>query len=131
MLSRNLLIHRDPSAHLGYTKVPLSDTVPADDDSGPITNQDIERSRQRAKHFLTIHVLGSIFLLGTSLIIMLIIVFTSQETMQEKVFFPLDYIIYIFLPMLGLSLGISVLLVRPYHRCDCSGGEVPSGNVIV
>ena len=111
--------------------MPLSDTVPADDDSGPITNQDIERSRQRAKHFLTIHVLGSIFLLGTSLIIMLIIVFTSQETMQEKVFFPLDYIIYIFLPMLGLSLGISVLLVRPYHRCDCSGGEVPSGNVIV
>merc|ERR1712018_136954 len=42
---------KDPSAHLGYTKVPLSDTLPADDDSGPITSQDIERSRQRAKHF--------------------------------------------------------------------------------
>ncbi len=62
---------------------------------------------------------------------MLVIVFTSRKAMQAKVFFPLDYLIYIFLPTLGLSLTFSVLLVRPYHRCDCSGGEIPSGNIIV
>jgi len=118
---------RDPSSHLGYTKVPLGELFP---ETSP-TDKDIERSRQRGKHFLTIHVLTSIFILGSSLIAMLIIVFTNFETMQSKVVFPLEYLTYLFLPLLGLSLAISILLVRPYHRCDCSGGEIPSGNVIV
>jgi len=118
---------RDPSSHLGYTKVPLGEMFP---ETAP-TDKDVDRSRQRGKHFLTIHVLTSIFILGSSLIAMLIIVFTSHEVMQSKVVFPLDYLTYLFLPLLGLSLAISLLLVRPYHRCDCSGGEIPSGNVIV
>lgn len=95
------------------------------------TDKDIERSRQRGKHFLTVHVLTSIFVLGTSLIVMLIIVFSWPEMMQAKVAFNLNYLIYVFLPLLGLSLALSVLLVRPYHRCDCSGGEIPGGNMIV
>ena len=122
-----VFIFRDPSSHLGYTKVPLGELYP---ETSP-TDKDIERSRQRGKHFLTIHVLTSIFILGSSLIAMLIIVFTNFETMQSKVVFPLEYLTYLFLPLLGLSLAISILLVRPYHRCDCSGGEIPSGNVIV
>ena len=112
---------------MGYTKVPLAEMYP----EVPPTEKDIERSRIRGKHFLTIHVLTSIFILGSSLIAMLIIVFTSYDSMQSKVIFPLEYLTYVFLPLLGLSLAISILLVRPYHRCDCSGGEIPSGNVIV
>lgn len=123
-------LFRDPSGHLGYTKVPLNDNLPASAELSP-TDKDIDRSRKRGKHFLTTHVLSSIFILGTSLITMFIIVFTAQTEMQPKVIFPLEYLTYLFLPLLGFSLGASVLLVRPYHRCDCSGGEIPSGNAIV
>ena len=35
------------------------------------------------------------------------------------------------LPTMLISLGLAVLTVRPYHRIDCSGGEVPKGNIIV
>jgi hypothetical protein len=97
----------------------------------PPTDKEIERSSERTKYFLTMHVLSSIFLLGTCLIIMLVIVFTSPTVMGSRVAFPLQMTTYLFLPILGLSLGLSVFLVRPYHRCDCSGGEVPEGNIIV
>ena len=122
------LFFRDPSSHLGYSKVPLSETLP---ETSIPSEKDIERSLQRGKHFLTVHVLTSIFILGSSLIVMLIVVFSDRQTMQSRVAFPIDYLIYIFLPLLGLTLGLSVLLVRPYHRCDCSGGEIPTGNAIV
>ena len=95
------------------------------------TVADIESSKERAKHFLTVHVFSSIFILGTSIIVMLILVFTSPDLMSERVSFPTIWLTYLFLPILGLSLGASVILVRPYHRCDCSGGEIPSGNIIV
>lgn len=119
---------RDPSAHLGYTKVALEDTLP---EAEIPTEKDVERSRQRAKHFLTVHVMSSGIILGSSLIFLLIYVFTNRELMQQRVAFNLDLLVYLFLPLLGLSLAFLVLLVRPYHRCDCSGGERPSGNVIV
>ena len=97
----------------------------------PPTDQEIERSGARAKYFLTMHVLCSVFVLGTSLIIMIALVFTHTEDMSARVNFPLNLLSYLFLPILGLSLGLSVLLVRPYYRCDCSGGEPPKGNIIV
>ena len=120
------VIHfRDPSTYIGYSKVPMNETI----ESPNI--KDIDRSKERAKHFLTIHVFSSIFILGTSLLVMLIMVFTSPDLSSEKVAFPLSWLTHFFLPILGLSLGASVLLVRCYHRCDWSGGEKPSGNIIV
>ena len=120
------MIHfRDPSTYIGYSKVPMNETI----ESPNI--KDIDRSKERAKHFLTIHVFSSIFILGTSLLVMLIMVFTSPDLSSEKVAFPLSWLTHFFLPILGLSLGASVLLVRCYHRCDWSGGEKPSGNIIV
>lgn len=118
---------RDPTSHLGYTKVPMM----LDDPQLPPSDKEIARGQARSKYFLTVHVLCSIFLVGGSLVLMLILVFTAQAEFQYQVAFPLTYLINIFLPILGLSLGLSVLLVRPYHRCDWSGGEVPSGNIIV
>ena len=120
-----VLHFRDPSTYIGYSKVPMNETI----ESPNI--KDIDRSKERAKHFLTIHVFSSIFILGTSLLVMLIMVFTSPDLSSEKVAFPLSWLTHFFLPILGLSLGASVLLVRCYHRCDWSGGEKPSGNIIV
>ena len=116
---------RDPSTYLGYTKVPLAESLE------PPTEQDEEKSNDRTKHFLTIHLLSSIFILGTSLLVMTILVFTKPDLMADRVAFPSMWLTYLFLPILVLSLGISVLLVRPYHRCDCSGEKIPSGNIIV
>ena len=36
--------------------------------------------------------------------------------------FDLGYLNTVFLPLLGLSLGFSMLTVRPYHRCVVGGG---------
>ena len=116
---------RDPSTYLGYTKVPLTESLE------PPTEQDEEKSNDRTKHFLTIHLLSSIFILGTSLLVMTILVFTKPDLMADRVAFPSMWLTYLFLPILVLSLGISVLLARPYHRCDCSGEKIPSGNIIV
>ena len=112
---------------MGYTKVSLEDSFPED----VPTEKEVERSRQRAKHFLTVHVMSSVVILGSSIIFLLIYVFTNEAEMQQRVAFNLDLLVYLFLPILGLALAFLVLLVRPYHRCDCSGGERPSGNVIV
>ena len=119
----------------------------------------------RSKYFLTMHILTSIFVLGVSLIFMLIIIHSNpahyyQQTILTpevsltdrgvkyvnclmsmflifiefklfSYFFHLQILSYICVPILGLSLGTSVMLARPYHRCDCSGGEIPAGNIIV
>ena len=73
---------RDPSAHLGYTKVSLEDTIP---ELEVPTEKEIERSRLRAKHFLTVHVMSSGIILGSSLIFLLIYVFTNRALMQQRV----------------------------------------------
>lgn len=124
--------NRDPTAHFGYKKVAMilehSYTVNDDD---LITEKDISRSRVRSKYFLTMHILSSIFVLGASLVFMLILIHSDPtHYYNEKILTP-EILAYICVPILGLSLGASVMLARPYHRCDCSGGEIPSGNIIV
>ena len=118
--------NRNPSFPLGYTKVPLGEIVSTDE-------KEIDRLRHRAKYFLSAHVLSSIFLVGGSFLIMLILVVTNAEyyDLNTQAIFSVEQLPLIFLPILGLTLAFSVLLVRPYHRCDCSGGETPSGNMIV
>ena len=119
--------NRNPSFPLGYMKVPLMET------SAVTEEKEIERLRHRAKYFLSAHVLSSFFLVGGSFLVTLILVMTNPEyyDLNTQLIFTVDKLPLIFLPLLGLTLAFSVLLVRPYHRCDCSGGEPPSGNAIV
>ncbi len=42
--------------------------------------------------------------------------FPAYQGVGERVFFDLNLLNTLFLPLLGLSLGLSVLLARPYHR---------------
>ena len=45
--------------------------------------------------------------------------------------FPVSHLSYVFLPLLGLCLALSLLLVRPFHRADRAEGEVLRGTIIV
>ncbi len=88
----------------------------------------------RARYFLTVHTLSSILIIGVSLLVTIVIVQTDPDKYHLRPVrssFDLDYLNTAFLPLLGLSLGLSLLTVRPYHRCECSGGEGPRGNAIV
>ena len=119
--------NRNPSFPLGYTKVPLVENAAVTDE------KEIDRLRHRGQYFLSAHVLSSFFLVGGAFLVTLILVMTSPEyyELNTHLIFSVDQLPLIFLPVLGLTLAFSVLLVRPYHRCDCSGGEPPTGNAIV
>jgi len=98
--------NRDPTAHFGYKKVAMilehSYTVNDDD---LITEKDISRSRVRSKYFLTMHILSSIFVLGASLVFMLILIHSDPtHYYNEKILTP-EILAYICVPILGLSLG--------------------------
>jgi len=124
--------NRDPAAHFGYKKVAmiLEHTYTVNEEE-LVTEKDITRSRVRSKYFLTMHILTSIFVLGVSLIFMLIIIHSNPVHYYQQTILTPEILSYICVPILGLSLGTSVMLARPYHRCDCSGGEIPAGNIIV
>lgn len=132
--------HRDPESHLGYKKIPLFSPTgshdsslahPAAERQHSLTMRDIQRSQGRARYFLTAHIASSVFILGLSLLFVLIFVQVRGHEFALVVAFDLNLLNIVFLPLLGLSLGLSVLFVRPYHRCECSGGEAPQGNIIV
>ena len=114
--------NRDPEAPLGYKKVPAMALMASSATSTP---------EGRAKYFLTSHVIGSIAILGTSVLYTLISVQIHPEDFMTRPPFDLGLLNTLFLPLLGLCLGLSVFFARPYHRCECSGGEAPKGNIIV
>merc|ERR1712110_882815 len=117
---------------VGYKKVAmiLEHTYTVNEEE-LVTEKDITRSRVRSKYFLTMHILTSIFVLGVSLIFMLIIIHSNPVHYYQQTILTPEILSYICVPIIGLSLGTSVMLARPYHRCDCSGGEIPAGNIIV
>ena len=126
----------DPTAFVGYTKLPLfpdhatvDDMMPASDE--PPTEKELARSHVRTKYFLTMHVLMSIFILGPSVVITYCLVYGYPEYYLPMSILTPDVLSNFILPVMLISLGLAVLTVRPYHRIDCSGGEVPSGNIIV
>ena len=125
----------DPTAFVGYTKLPLFPVDESDSSanaaSRPPTDKEAERSQIRTKYFLTMHVLSSIFILVPCIIIMYALIYVFPEFYFRLTIIPSEVLSTLLLPLLILSLGLSVLTVRPYHRIDCSGGEVPSGNIIV
>ena len=83
------------------------------------------------RYFLTAHVASSLLLLGPAVLVTMILVQVYPEYSDRAAAFYPDRLNTLFLPLLGLSLGLSLLLARPYHRCECSGGEAPRGNFIV
>ena len=124
--------NRDPSSPLGYSKIPLlleghhislMDVTPGG--SPQIEPQDEISAKvinTRAKYFLTSHVLANVFLLAPCLVLTIILVQVDPVHLGVKPAFDLDLLNTVFLPVLGLCLGLSVLFARPYHRCECSGG---------
>lgn len=123
--------NRDPSANLGYSKISLFDEHRMELSRDPVTDKDIERSSGRVKFFLTAHVLSSLIILGVPLVGTLILVQLQPEFYAPRCVFYLSILNTVFLPVLGLALAFSVVLGRPYHRLECSGGETPSGNWLV
>ena len=79
--------------------------------------------------------LSSLFILFPSLAILTILVHKAQVISSLAIsttsIFPISYISTLFLPILGLCLAVSLLLVRPFHRADCTKGEAVEGNIIV
>jgi len=129
----------DPAAFIGYTKLPLFPDIP---DSGPEdscmpanneppSEKDLARSHVRTKYFLTMHVLTSIFILGPCVVVTYAMIFASPEYYLPMSIMSSQTLSNLVLPTMLISLGLAVLTVRPYHRIDCSGGEVPKGNIIV
>ncbi len=139
--------NRDPAEALGYAKVSLREQEEAackataaasstDDEDvviDPVSMRDVERLRNRAKHFLTAHVVSSVVVLGSALLVTAVLVqaHPDLEGLDVRVAFDLGLLNSLFVPGLGLCLGLSVILARPYHRCQCSAGETPRGNFIV
>jgi len=120
---------RDPVAPMGYQPVP-----DASDELHPATVKEIKQSSARARWFLSSHILTSLFILFPALIILTALVHRAQVLellIDTRCAFPVSMLSTLFLPGLGLVLAVSLLLVRPYHRCHCTMGEAPKGNVIV
>ena len=91
--------------------------------------------RSRSSYFLTSHTLSSLFILYPSLAIMTVLVTRAQNIQDMDIstiaIFPINYLSYIFLPLLGLCLAVSILIVRPFHRADRVKGEILKGTIIV
>ena len=91
--------------------------------------------RSRSSYFLTSHTLSSLFILYPSLAIMTVLVTRAQNIQDMDIstmaIFPITYLSYIFLPLLGLCLAVSILIVRPFHRADRVKGEILKGTIIV
>jgi len=91
--------------------------------------------RSRSSYFLTSHTLSSLFILYPSIAIMTVLVTRAQNIQDMDIstaaIFPINYLSYIFLPLLGLCLAVSILIVRPFHRADRGKGEILKGTIIV
>jgi len=121
---------RDPVSPLGYYSVNSLDTLETEEPS-----QTNVKASDRSSYFLTSHMLSSLFILFPSITILTVLVNRAQVfsslTISTTSIFPISYLSMVFLPLLGLSLAVSLLLVRPFHRTDCTKGEVMEGNIIV
>jgi len=121
---------RDPVSPLGYYSVNSLDTLETEEPS-----QTNVKSSDRSSYFLTSHMLSSLFILFPSITILTVLVNRAQVfsslTISTTSIFPISYLSMVFLPLLGLCLAVSLLLVRPFHRTDCTKGEVMEGNIIV
>ena len=108
----------------------ISDTLETEEPS-----QTNVKSSDRSSYFLTSHMLSSLFILFPSITILTVLVNRAQVfsslTISTTSIFPISYLSMVFLPLLGLCLAVSLLLVRPFHRTDCTKGEVMEGNIIV
>ena len=125
--------NRDPATPMGYAKIPLFYSLSNEDIQPAATDKEIELSANRSKYFLTSHVLCSMLILGPCLLTIIVMVQMNPEYFEfnSGASLNLNFLNTVFLPLLGLSLGFSILFVRPYHRCECSGNEMHKGNVIV
>jgi len=123
---------RDPVSPLGYYSVQSLDTLESEQE----LNQSKEvNTSNRSSYFLTSHMLSSLFILFPSLVILTVLVHRAQVISSLAIstisIFPISYISTVFLPALGLSLAVSLLLVRPFDRADCTKGDAIEGNIIV
>ncbi|CAB4064982.1 unnamed protein product [Lepeophtheirus salmonis] len=108
--------NRDPGIPLGYQLINDADQSDLPIEDSLTQKKSPINFRNRARYFLTFHILTSAFILGGSLLTML------------------DYLTFFFLPVLGISFGLSTLLVRPYYRFECTSNpelSKPKGNVIL
>lgn len=121
---------RDPVSPLGYYSVNSLDTLETEE-----LNQTNVKPSDRSSYFLTSHMLSSLLILFPSITILTVLVHRAQVipslAISTTSIFPIYYLSTVFLPLLGLSLAVSLLLVRPFHRTDCTKGEAKEGNIIV
>jgi len=137
---------RDPTQPLDYKRVDAKDPEMADINSytfeaEPEQNTWMPESekestlRSRSSYFLTSHTLSSLLILYPSVAIVTILVQRAQVIstlhVSTKAIFPVTYLSYLFLPMLGLCLALSILIVRPFHRADREKGEILKGTIVV
>lgn len=137
---------RDPTQPLDYKRVDAKDPEMADINSytfeaEPEQNNWMPESekestlRSRSSYFLTSHTLSSLLILYPSVAIVTILVQRAQVIstlhVSTKAIFPVTYLSYLFLPMLGLCMALSILIVRPFHRADREKGEILKGTIVV
>lgn len=116
---------RDPVAPMGYKEVPNVAEL------DPAIEKEMKQWSARARWFLSSHILTSLFILFPALIILTALVHRAQVLellIDTRSAFPVWMLSMVFLPCLGLVLAVSVLLVRPYHRCQCTMPEKKKGN---
>ena len=91
--------------------------------------------RSRSSYFLTSHIMSSLLILYPSVAIVTVLVHRAQAIdsldISTVAIFPVTYLSYVFLPLLGLCLALSILIVRPFHRADREKGEVLKGTIVV
>jgi len=120
---------RDPITPLGYYSINSLDNLEIEEYQSRVKPSD------RSSYFLTSHMLSSLFILFPSVIILIVLVHRAEVIPGLQVstisIFPISYLSMVFLPLLGLSLAVSLLLVRPFHRTDCTKGPAKTGNIIV
>ncbi|XP_040568177.1 uncharacterized protein [Lepeophtheirus salmonis] len=128
--------NRDPGIPLGYQLINDADQSDLPIEDSLTQKKSPINFRNRARYFLTFHILTSAFILGGSLLTMLVLVHNCRDCFRfnPEAIFSKDYLTFFFLPVLGISFGLSTLLVRPYYRFECTSNpelSKPKGNVIL
>lgn len=102
---------------------------PGEDGATQGHHQNKDGSRARASYFLSCHLLSSLLILGPALILLTALVqraalLPGSLSISTRAIFPLPLLSSLFLPLLFLSLGVTMLLARPYITIrDCTIGE--------
>jgi len=119
---------RSPLVPLGYN--PLHHSTMAQEEDQVLDREDKNKVSARTHYFLSCHLICSLAIMGPALVLVTALVqraalLPDSLHVRTQAIFPLQTLSSVFLPLLGMALGVTLLLAQPYrHIRDCGKGRL-------